>query len=97
MKHFRTPFNSFGANEDTEKRLIFKALNHYKRPLTRRFLNEVTGLELPTLCRALYNLTYKYKSLRVAEIKRCPKTGKKVFHYYFETPKPNLFTKSSND
>jgi hypothetical protein len=83
MKNPKTPFNSSSANEDTENRLIFKALHQYKQPLTRRFLSEVTGLEIATLCRALYNLTYKRKSLRVAKIALCPKTGKKVFHYCF--------------
>jgi hypothetical protein len=77
------PLKSSTANEDRENRLIYKALHQYKQPLTRRKLSEVTGLEIATLCRALYNLTYKSKSLRVAKIALCPKTGKKVFHYYF--------------
>lgn len=83
MKNPKTPFKSSTANEDKENRLIFKALQKHKQPLTRRFISEVTGLELSTLCRALYNLTYKYKSLKVAKIARCPKIGKQVYHYYF--------------
>jgi uncharacterized protein YukJ len=83
MRNFRTPVKSLTANEDTEKRLIFKVLHKYKQPLTRRFLSEVTGLEIATLCRALYNLTNKYKLLKVAKIKPCPKTRKWVYHYYF--------------
>jgi hypothetical protein len=83
MINSSTPFKSLTANEDKENRLIFKALHQYKQPLTRRKLSEVTGLEIATLCRALYNLTYKSKSLRVAKIARCPKTGKLVYHYYF--------------
>jgi hypothetical protein len=83
MINSSTPFKSLTANEDKENRLIFKALHQYKQPLTRRKLSEVTGLEIATLCRALYNLTYKSKSLRVAKIARCPKTGKLVYHYYY--------------
>lgn len=97
MINSRTPFKSSSTNEDKENRLIFKALNQYKQPLTRRKLSEVTGLEIATLCRALYNLTYKSKVLKIAQIKPCPKTKKQVFHYNFETPKPDLFTKFSND
>ena len=78
-----TPLNLM-ANEDKENRRIFKALIKYYQPLTRRFLSEVTGLELPSLCRALYNLTYKRKLLKIAEIKPCPITGRKVYHYYFD-------------
>jgi predicted transcriptional regulator len=83
MINSSTPFKSLTANEDKENRLIFKALHQYKQPLTRRKLSEVTGLEIATLCRALYNLTYKSKSLRVAKIARCHRTGKRVYHYYF--------------
>ncbi|MET4080064.1 hypothetical protein ABIB40_000004 [Pedobacter sp. UYP30] len=83
MRNFKTPFKSSTTNEDKENRLIFKALHLYKQPLTRRKLSELTGLEIATLCRALYNLTYKSKSLRVAKIARCPTTGKRVYHFYF--------------
>jgi hypothetical protein len=76
--------DAFGKqSKDKENQLIFKALHQYKQPLTRRKLSEVTGLEIATLCRALYNLTYKSKSLRVAKIARCATTGKLVFHYYY--------------
>lgn len=83
MRNSKAPFKSLTANEDKENLLIFKALHKYKQPLTRRFLSEVTGLEIATLCRALYNLTYKSKLLKVAKIARCPQTGKQVYHYYF--------------
>ena len=82
-KTLNTPLNPSSANEDKENRLIFKALHQYKQPLTRRKLSEITSLEIATLCRLLYNLTNKSKSLKVAKIARCPKTKKLVYHYYF--------------
>jgi hypothetical protein len=79
--------NSLGCSgerhEDKEKQLIFKALYEFKQPLTRRKLSEITFLELPTLCRSLYNLVHKRKLLTVAKIAPCAKTGKRVYHYYF--------------
>lgn len=81
-----TPNNSFNSstgNEDKENRLIFKALLKYKRPLTRRFISECTNLEIATLCRALFNLVHKRRLLKVALMAKCPKTGKRVYHYYF--------------
>ena len=81
----KTPsLKSLTANEDKENRLIFKTFLTYKKPLTRRFLSENTGLELPSLCRALFNLTNKKRLLKVAKIKPCPKTGKSVIHYFFD-------------
>ena len=70
-------------SEDKENRLIFKALHKYKQPLTRRFLSEITTLEISVLCRALWDLQHKRKLITVSKIARCPKTGKLVFHYYF--------------
>jgi predicted transcriptional regulator len=84
-------------SKDKEDRLIIKALLKYKRPLSRRFLSEVLLIEISVLCRLLWNLQHKRKLITVSKIARCPKTGKRVYHYWFETPKPDLFTKSSND
>lgn len=81
-----TPLKSLFAgkqSKDTEYRTIIKTLLVEKQPLTRRRISEITKLELPTLCRALYNLTYKLKLLKIASIKPCITTGKLVYHYYF--------------
>lgn len=57
--------------------------------LTRRKLNEITDIEIGSLCRCLFNLCYKKMSLHVAYTARCPVTGKKVFHYAIR-PKTQL-------
>ena len=75
---------SVQRHKETENKLILQALHQKKQPLTRRKLSELTGLELPTLCRALYDLTHKAKVLYVAAIRPCPITNKWVFHYYFK-------------
>lgn len=88
LAHNKTPSNSlFRQNEYTEYRLICNALHFTKQPLSRRKIAELTGLELPTLCRALYNLTYTKKVLEIAQIKPCEATGRNVYHYYFKKEK----------
>lgn len=65
----------------TEKRLVFKALYHNRKALTRRKLTEITDLELATLCRILFNQTYKSRTLKISHIKPCKSTGRYVYHY----------------
>ena len=82
-----TPLNkSFLAgkrDEDTENKIIIETLLAENEPLTRRRISEITGLELPTLCRALFNLTNRSRVLTVAQIKPCSVTKRHVYHYYF--------------
>ena len=77
------PSLSLRTTKDTETKTIIKTLLAEKQPLTRRRISELTGLELPTLCRALFNLTNKVSILQIRIIKPCPTTGKRVYHYYF--------------
>ncbi len=89
--------SSLNANKDTENKQIVKTLLAEKQPLSRRRFNELTGLELPTLCRALFNLVHKTKVLEVAKIMRCPTTKKRVYHYYFKSvQRPDLFNGGQN-
>ncbi len=88
---------SLNANKDTENKQIIKTLLSEKQPLSRRRFNELTGLELPTLCRALFNLVHKSKVLEVAQIRPCPTTKKRVYHYYFKSVQsPDLFNGGQN-
>ncbi|MEJ5994966.1 hypothetical protein WG904_11110 [Pedobacter sp. Du54] len=70
-------------NKDTENRAIFKALIQEERPLSRRELSDITGFEIATLCRALFNLTNVGSTLKITSIKPCNTTGRMVYHYYF--------------
>jgi len=56
------------------------------QPCTRRKLSEITGLEIPTLCRALFNL-YTEDKVQVTHYAKCPKTGVVVMHYALATYK----------
>ncbi len=81
-------YNSFNIatrkhSKDTEFRLIFKALHQFKQPMSRRQLSMATGLEIANLCRALFNLQNKRRVLKIAQVKPCSTTGKRVYHYYF--------------
>lgn len=77
-----TPPNNFTRHDKyREKRLVFRALYHYQRALTRRELSEITGLEIATLCRILYDQTYKSRTLKISFIKPCKTTGQNVYHY----------------
>lgn len=76
------PKNSIRHNKDKESKLVYKALYKECRPLTRREFSEITGLEIPTLCRILFNLTNKSHKLIISYSKRCKVTGKIVFHYF---------------
>lgn len=71
----------------TEYRLIFKALYEFKQPMSRRQLSIATGLEIANLCRALFNLQNKKRLLKIAQVKPCATTGKRVYHYYFADKK----------
>lgn len=64
-----------------EKSLVFRALYHNRKALTRRELSEITGLEIATLCRILFNQTYKSRTLKISYIKPCKTTGRNVYHY----------------
>ena len=68
-------------NKDSEVQRIFKALTAANKPLTRRELKPLTGLEISTLCRALYNLVYDVQSIIIAHYAPCQTTGKKVMHF----------------
>lgn len=76
--------NQSGQNKDSENALIFKALTKAKRPLTRRELSQMTGLEIANLCRALYDLVYFYPyTIVISHYAPCKTTGLRVMHYYF--------------
>jgi hypothetical protein len=77
------PTNFITHNEYTEKRLVYRALYNSPRALTRRELSEITGLELPTLCRILFNQTYKNRTLKISYSMPCKTTGRNVYHYNF--------------
>ena len=77
-----TPPKNFTRHDKyTEKSLVFRALYHYQRALTRRELSEITGLEIATLCRILNNETVKSRTLKISFIKPCKTTGQNVYHY----------------
>lgn len=75
------PKNSIRHNKYTEKRLVFKALYNSRKALTSRELSEITGLEIVTLCRILFNQTYESRTLKITYIKPCKTTGQNVDHY----------------
>ena len=75
------PKNSIRHNKYNEKSLVFRALYHYQRALTRRELSEITHLEISTLCRILFNQTYKSRTLKITYIKPYKTTGRNVYHY----------------
>ena len=77
------PANFTRHNEYTEKRLVFRALYNSPRALTRRELSDLTGLEIATLCRILFNQTYKSRTLKISYSKPCKTTGRIVYHYNF--------------
>lgn len=61
--------------------LITKQALIKHQPLTRRQLSKLTGLEISSLCRILYHLTYQFKVIKVAFYKRCEYTGMRVMHF----------------
>ena len=75
------PKNSIRHNKYNEKSLVFRALYHYQRALTRRELSEITGLEIVTLCRILFNQTYESRTLKIIYIKPCKTTGQNVDYH----------------
>ena len=66
---------------ETENKRILKALSATKYPLTRRELSERSNLEIATLCRALFNLVYKRKTVHIIKLDYCKTTGRKVMHF----------------
>jgi len=79
-----TPPKNFTRHDKyTEKSLVFRALYHNRKALTSRELSEITGLEIATLCRILFNQTYKSRRLKIGYIKPCKTTGRNVYHYNF--------------
>ena len=64
-----------------EKKLVFKTLSNSRKALTSKELSEITGLEIATLYRILYNQTYKSRTLKISFIKPCKTTGQNVYHY----------------
>lgn len=87
MLNLDTPNNFKSHNKDSENRLIYKALRKAKQPQTRRQLSESTGLEIATLCRALFNLIHRNRTIRITHYAPCRKTGKSVMHFWFNKRK----------
>lgn len=67
-------------NKERENTLIYKALATYQ-PCTRRKLSDLTGLEIATLCRALFNLVYRLETIKVSHYAPCKVTGVEVMHF----------------
>jgi hypothetical protein len=78
------PYKNFSAPGKAPKlneyQRTIKALTSHKS-LNRRQLAMITGLEVPTLCRLLFNLVHKRFVLKIASISPCPMTGKRVYFY----------------
>lgn len=78
--------NEHASNEQEQKRRedeyrrVKKELSA-NRPLSRRELSGITGIEIGNLCRCLNNLQYLQKSVTIAYTAKCKSTGKKVYHY----------------
>jgi hypothetical protein len=74
-------FNHGGhdKSKDNEK-IINQALFAAKKPLTRRQLNQITSIEICTLCLPLLRLI-KAGTLYIAYRCPCPITGNKCYHY----------------
>lgn len=66
---------------EKETAVIHKALLTANQPLTRRQLSYRTKLEIATLCRALFNLVHKSKTVNIAKYDYCETTGRKVMHF----------------
>jgi hypothetical protein len=77
------PFNNLGAPgkalKATDYQRTIKALTAYKY-LNRREISKITNLEIPMLCKTLFNFV-KRRSVRVAFRGKCPATGKWVYYY----------------
>lgn len=65
---------------EDEYRRVLKELAAYPA-LTRRQLSRITSIEIATLCRCLFELVHKRKTVVVAYTARCIYTGKRVYHY----------------
>ena len=68
-------------NKANENKLIIIALLGTRHPLTRRELSERTGIEISCLCRALFNMVYKRKTVFIAKYGKCKSTKKTVMHF----------------
>jgi hypothetical protein len=71
------PGKAFKVNE---YRLTIQALTTYQH-LNRRQLSRITKLEIPTLCRVLFDLVHKKNLVRIAFTGKCPITKKWVYYY----------------
>lgn len=80
-------FTSTKQNKDNENRLIYQALRKVKQPLTRRELSMRTGLEIATLCRALWNLIHRSRTLKVSHYAPCKYTRRRVMYFDFRDDK----------
>jgi hypothetical protein len=80
-----TPINNSSSagkqGEDNKKLLIIKALINSNRPLTRRQLSKQTHLEISSLCQPLFDLLYKFESIRISHYGPCTTTKKQVMHF----------------
>ena len=75
--------NRYRQFKDTETRKIYQALAEVKQPKTRRELSKLTGLEISSLCRALWNLIHYPRTIKISHYAPCKTTGKRVMHFYF--------------
>lgn len=67
-------------NEKTIKQALFQT----KKPLTRRQLNEITGIEIGTLCLPLLRMV-QAGTLYIAHKRACPITGNSCYHYALQS------------
>jgi hypothetical protein len=69
--------------KDNEK-IIKQALFEAKKPLTRRQINQITGIEIGTLCLPLLRMVEAGK-LYIAHKRACPITGNSCYHYALQS------------
>lgn len=67
-------------NEKTIQQALFEA----KRPLTRRQINEITAIEIGTLCLPLLRMVQAGK-LYIAYKRPCLITGNSCYHYALQS------------
>jgi hypothetical protein len=65
---------------ESEYRRVKQELATHK-PLSRRDLSIITGIEIGNLCGRLFELVHEYKTVKIAFTAKCKHTGKRVYHY----------------
>lgn len=68
-------FEKHSCLEETKAIILALSSNE---SLNRRQISKITGIEIPSLCRALGELVYKYRVLIINNRARCPITQKMV-------------------